>query len=60
MMAGDVSDEVFADVKKHFNPSEIIELTLTAGFYAMVPRFLNALRVPIEKETLHDPVGSGH
>jgi alkylhydroperoxidase family enzyme len=60
MMAGDVSDEVFAQVKKHFNPSEIIELTLTAGFYAMVPRFLNALRVPIEKETLHDPVGSAH
>ena len=38
-------------------PSEIIELALTAGFYAMVPRVLNALKVPIEEETLHAPVG---
>jgi len=39
-------------------PSEIIELALTAGFYAMVPRVLNALKVPIEEETLHAPVGT--
>lgn len=56
MMAGDTSDEVFNELKKHFTPSEIIELALTAGFYAMVPRFLNALRVPIEQETLHSPI----
>ncbi len=57
MMKGDTSDEVFDELKKHFNPSEIIELALTAGFYAMVPRFLNALRVPIEQETLNSPIG---
>jgi alkylhydroperoxidase family enzyme len=56
MMAGDTSDEVFDELKKHFSPSEIIELALTAGFYAMVPRFLNALRIPIEQETLDPPV----
>ena len=56
MMKGDTSDEVFDELKKHFNPSEIIELALTAGFYAMVPRFLNALRIPIEQETLDPPV----
>jgi len=55
MMAGDTSDEVFDELKKHFSPSEIIELALTAGFYAMVPRFLNALRIPIEQETLAPP-----
>jgi alkylhydroperoxidase family enzyme len=56
MMGGETSDEVFDELKKHFNPSEIIELALTAGFYAMVPRFLNALRIPIEHETLDPPV----
>jgi alkylhydroperoxidase family enzyme len=57
MMHGDVSDADFAELAKHFSPSEIIELALTAGFYAMVPRVLNALKVPIEEETLHGPVG---
>ena len=57
MMHGDVSDADFAELAKHFSSSEIIELALTAGFYAMVPRVLNALKVPIEEETLHAPVG---
>jgi alkylhydroperoxidase family enzyme len=59
MLHTDVSDEVFAEAKKHFSNSEIIELALTAGFYAMVPRVLNALKVPIEEETLNAPVVSG-
>ena len=58
MMAGDVPDTVFDELKRHFSSSEIIELALTAGFYAMVPRFLNALRVPIEQDTLHGPITS--
>jgi len=57
-MHGDVSDEVFAGLTKHFTSSEVIELALTAGFYAMVPRVLNALKVPIEQDTLHAPVGA--
>ena len=57
-MHGNVSDDVYASLAKHFVPSEIIELALTAGFYAMVPRVLNALKVPIEEETLHAPVGA--
>jgi alkylhydroperoxidase family enzyme len=56
MMHGDVSDDVYGALEKHFAPSEIVELALTAGFYAMVPRVLNALKVPIEEETLHAPV----
>lgn len=56
MMEGDVSDDVYAALGKHFTPSEIVELALTAGFYAMVPRVLNALKVPIEEETLLAPV----
>ena len=58
MMHGDVSDDVYAALERHFAPSEIVELALTAGFYAMVPRVLNALKVPIEEETLHAPVGA--
>src|SRR5678810_928543 len=46
MMHGNVSDDVYANLAKQFAPSEIIELALTAGFYAMVPRVLNALKVP--------------
>ena len=44
-------------IKPRLPLKEIIELALTAGFYAMVPRVLNALKVPIEDETLHAPVG---
>jgi alkylhydroperoxidase family enzyme len=51
IMAGDVSDEVYAELQKQFNPSEIVELVFTATFYAMVPRLLNALKVPMEEET---------
>lgn len=58
MMHGDVSDEDYAELARHFKPSEVIELALTAGFYAMVPRVLNALKVPIEEETLNAPVVS--
>ncbi len=49
MMAGDVPDAVYRALKRRFRPSEIVELVLTAGFYAMVPRVLDALRVPIER-----------
>jgi alkylhydroperoxidase family enzyme len=57
MLEGNVPDDVFADVAKYFTSSEVVELALTAGFYAMVPRVLNALKVPIEEDTLYGPVG---
>jgi 4-carboxymuconolactone decarboxylase len=46
--AGKVSDEAAAALARHFAPAEMVELTLTAAFYAMVPRVLDALRVPVE------------
>jgi 4-carboxymuconolactone decarboxylase len=58
MMKGDVTDEIFNELTKHFSSSDIIELALTAGFYAMVPRLLNALKVPIEDETLNAPISA--
>jgi alkylhydroperoxidase family enzyme len=46
--AGKVSDETAGALARHFAPAEMVELTLTAAFYAMVPRVLDALRVPVE------------
>jgi AhpD family alkylhydroperoxidase len=43
-----VSDAVHAEVKKHFSDAEFLELSLTAAFYAMVSRLLDALRVELE------------
>jgi alkylhydroperoxidase family enzyme len=45
MMSGHVPDAVNAELALHFTPAERIELILTAGFYAMVPRVIDALRL---------------
>lgn len=47
-MVGRVSDEVFAELRNHFTPGEQVELSLTAGAYAMAARFMDALQVPVE------------
>lgn len=52
MLAGSVSDDALALLEERFEPSERIELIMTAGFYCMVPRVLDALRLPAE-----DPPG---
>ena len=49
-MACDVSDAVHAEVKKHFSDAEFVELSLTAGFYAMVSRMLDAMRVELDPD----------
>ena len=48
MLTGHVPDAVHDELAAHFSPSEKVELVLTAGFYAMVPRVLDACRVPVE------------
>jgi len=49
-----VTDAVHDQIAVHFSESERVELVLTAGFYAMVPRVLDACRVPVEgAETEH-------
>ena len=50
VMACNVSDEVHAEVKEHFSDAEFVELSLTAGFYAMVSRMLDAMRVEMDPE----------
>ena len=48
MLTGQVPDAVHEELGRHFSESERVELVLTAGFYAMVPRVLDACRVPVE------------
>lgn len=48
VLAGSVSDLVAEDLARHFDAAERVELALTAGFYSMVPRVIDALRVPPE------------
>ena len=45
-----VPDDVFAELREHFNDREIVELTVTVGAYNLVSRFLVALEVGSERE----------
>jgi AhpD family alkylhydroperoxidase len=49
MVAGEVGAAVAAELERHFDAAERVELTLTAGFYCMVPRVIGALAVPLEE-----------
>jgi len=56
VMACSVTDEVHAEVKKQFDDAEFVELALTAGFYAMVSRMLDAMRVELDPDVRdHQP-----
>ncbi|HEY7077540.1 MAG TPA: carboxymuconolactone decarboxylase family protein [Solirubrobacteraceae bacterium] len=48
IIAGRVTDEVIEELERHFSHPQRVELTVTAAFYAMVPRILEALKVPVE------------
>ena len=48
VVAGEVPDEVLEELDRHFDHAQRVELTVTAAFYSMVPRVLDALGVPVE------------
>ena len=50
VMACNVTDAVHAEAKQHFSDAEFVELSLTAGFYAMVSRMLDAMRVELDAD----------
>lgn len=50
VMACNVTDAVHAEVQQHFSDAEFVELSLTAGFYAMVSRMLDAMRVELDAD----------
>jgi 4-carboxymuconolactone decarboxylase len=41
----DVPDDVFEQVRRHFDATKLVELTATIAAYNMVSRFLSALRI---------------
>ena len=43
-----VPDAVFAEVERHFNPREVVELTVLIGTYNMNARVLQALELDLE------------
>jgi len=45
-----VSDHTFSLIKEFFDEEEIVELTVTIGYYGMVCRILEALQVELEEE----------
>ena len=44
----DVTDNVFAELRKHFSERQVVELSMLIGAYNMLTRFLKALRVDPE------------
>jgi alkylhydroperoxidase family enzyme len=42
------SDAVFADMRRHFSPQEIVELILAIGFYMTVARLLETTEVDLD------------
>jgi alkylhydroperoxidase family enzyme len=48
--AGQVSNRVYAEASKHFDPADYVELCLVAAFYAAVGRMIDALGVQLEPE----------
>jgi 4-carboxymuconolactone decarboxylase len=48
--SGTSHDARLAELARFFSDEQVIELALTVGFYTMVPRVLNALRVPLSPE----------
>jgi AhpD family alkylhydroperoxidase len=46
----DVSDDTWATLAARYTPSELVELVLTAAYYACVSRTLRALRLPVDPD----------
>ena len=57
MVQGKVADAVADELAVHFDAPQRVELALTAGLYCMVPRVLDALRVPLETDGTSSPEG---
>ena len=46
----DVCDETWAALAARYEPGELVELVLTAAYYACVSRTLRALRLPVDPD----------
>lgn len=43
-----VSDALFEEVTGHYSPREIVELVLTLGYYSMLARLTEVVRLPVD------------
>jgi 4-carboxymuconolactone decarboxylase len=50
IVEGRVPAQINDELALHFDLAQRVELTVTAAFYSMVPRVLEALGVPVEDE----------
>jgi alkylhydroperoxidase family enzyme len=46
--AADVSDELFEQLRRHFDDAQILELVVTCGWYHTISYVIAATRVPLE------------
>ncbi len=49
-------DDVFAELRAHFDDAEIVELTLICGMFNMFNRFMDSLHVPVEPQDEIDKI----
>jgi alkylhydroperoxidase family enzyme len=49
VQSADVDDATFAAMQRLFSPQEIVELTMTSGFYVAVVQFSRALRIKMDE-----------
>ena len=49
-------DDVFAELREHFDDAEIVELTLICGMFNMFNRFMDSLHVPVEPQDEIDKI----
>lgn len=52
---GKASPETFSELEKYLNHREMMELTVTAGFYGMLARLLLTFEVDLEGDNLASP-----
>jgi AhpD family alkylhydroperoxidase len=43
----EITDEFFAELKRHFTDAQIVELVATAAAFELFPRFVDGLRIPV-------------
>jgi AhpD family alkylhydroperoxidase len=55
--AHEVDDAFYAELKRAYNGPQIIELVATAAAFEFLPRFVDALRIPITPAPKTAPVG---
>ena len=57
--AAEITDEFFAELKRHFSSPQIVELMATAAAFEFFPRFVDGLRIALTPPPKDQALGSG-